>query len=390
MTRWRPAVVTAALTLTVGLIALDRAEAQPWTISEQGVVTRQALHPNGPPPNPLRHVPDELLVKLRSGLSPAAAARALASVPWRSTKRFHAVEHLYHVKLAPGSNLHQAMRALRRHPDVQYAEPNFVVEAFSNAPNDQFFTSQWSLHIYAGIDAIEAWDVTTGSADVVVAVLDTGIDYLHVDLVDNLFRNEVECAANGWDDDANGVVDDCHGLNALTHSGDPYDDNGHGTHVAGIIGATGNNGYGVAGVAWNVRILPCKFLDAAGFGDTAGAIACLDYVLAMKQRRVKNGATNNSRGGGFFAQAPGGPLLAQREHGILFVTAAGHSGGNNDTLLTYPCSYDVSNIVCVAATDQNDALAWFSNYGRGTVHIAAPGVDILTTVPGNQSTPLSR
>ncbi|PYR47170.1 MAG: hypothetical protein DMF95_17015, partial [Acidobacteria bacterium] len=387
MTRNGLAVVTVALTLALGLF--DRAAAEPWTISEDGVVIRQDLHPNGPPPNPLRHVPDELLVKLRPGLPPAAAARALASVPWRSAKRFHAVEHLYHLKLAPGTSLHQAMRALRRHPDVQYAEPNFVVEAFSNAPNDPFFTSQWSLHIYAGIDAIEAWDITTGSAEVVVAVLDTGIDYLHVDLVDNLFRNEVECTANGWDDDGNGVVDDCHGLNAITHSGDPYDDNGHGTHVAGIIGATGNNAYGVSGVAWNVRILPCKFLDAAGFGDTAGAIACLDYVLSMKERGVKIVATNNSWGGGFFSQALVDAIAAQREHGILFVTAAGNSGGNNDTLLTYPCSYDVSNIVCVAATDQNDALAWFSNYGRGTVHIAAPGVDILSTVPGNQYQTLS-
>src|SRR5438045_3824551 len=111
-----------------------------WTIAEDGVVTRQDLHPNGPPPNPLRHVPDELLVKLRPGLPAGAAARALASVPWRSAKRFHAVEHLYHLKLAPGITLHQAMRALRRHPDVQYAEPNFVVEAFSNAPNDPLFT----------------------------------------------------------------------------------------------------------------------------------------------------------------------------------------------------------------------------------------------------------
>ena len=387
MTRSGLAVVTVALTLALGL--LDRAAAEPWTISEDGVVMRQDLHPNGPPPNPLRHVPDELLVKLRPGLPPAAAARALASVPWRSAKRFHAVEHLYHLKLAPGITLHQAMRALRRHPDVQYAEPNFVVEAFSNAPNDPLFTSQWSLQIHAGIDAIEAWDVTTGSAEVVVAVLDTGVDYLHVDLVDNLFRNEVECTANGSDDDGNGVVDDCHGFNALTHSGDPYDDHGHGTHVAGIIGATGNNASGVTGVAWNVRLLPCKFINGSGMGDTAGAIACLDYVLAMKQRGVKIVATNNSWGGGLFSQALADAIAAQRDNGILFVTAAGNSGGNNDRLQTYPCSYDLSNVVCVAATDQNDALAWFSNYGRSTVHIAAPGVDILSTLPGNQYQTLS-
>src|SRR2546421_7576963 len=389
MTRSGLTVVTVALTLELGLGGLDRAAAEPWTISEDGVVTRQDLHPNGPPPNPLRHVPDELLVKLRPGLPPAAAARALASVPWRSAKRFHAVEHLYHLKLATGTNLHQAMQALRRHPDVQYAEPNFVVEAFSNAPNDPLFTSQWSLQIHAGIDAIEAWDVTTGSAEVVVAVLDTGVDYLHVDLVDNLFRNEVECTANGSDYDGNGVVDDCHGFNALTHSGDPYDDHGHGTHVAGIIGATGNNASGVTGVAWNVRLLPCKFINGSGMGDTAGAIACLDYVLAMKQRGVKIVATNNSWGGGFFSQALVDAIAAQRDNGILFVTAAGNSGGNNDTLQTYPCSHDVSNIVCVAATDQNDALAWFSNYGRNTVHLAAPGVDILSTVPGNQYQTLS-
>ena len=156
MTRSGLAVATVVLTLTLGV--LERAAAEPWTMSERGVVTRQDLHPNGPPPNPLRHVPDELLVKLRPGLSPAAAARALASVPWRSTKRFRTVEHLYHVKLARGTNLHQAIRALRHHPDVQYAEANFVVEALF-VPNDPEFPSQWAYGYGGGIRAVDVWPV---------------------------------------------------------------------------------------------------------------------------------------------------------------------------------------------------------------------------------------
>ena len=319
MTRSGLAVATVVLTLTLGV--LERAAAEPWTMSERGVVTRQDLHPNGPPPNPLRHVPDELLVKLRPGLSPAAAARALASVPWRSTKRFRTVEHLYHVKLARGTNLHQAIRALRRHPDVQYAEANFVVEALF-VPNDPEFPSQWAYGYGGGIRAVDVWPVATGSANVVVAVIDTGLDYTHLDLRENVFENDVECTANGLDDDANGVVDDCHGFNAVTGSGDPMDDHGHGTHVAGSIGAVGNNRLGVTGVNWTVRILPCKFLDATGSGDVAGAIACLDYVAAMKDRGANIVASNNSWGGGLFSQALSDAIAAQRDRSILFVASA--------------------------------------------------------------------
>src|SRR5262249_13354355 len=165
-------------------------------------------------------------------------------------------------------------------------------------------------------------------------------------------------------------------------SGNPVDDNNHGTHVAGTIGAVGNNLVGVTGVAWNVTILPCKFLDASGSGSTAGAIACLDYVAAMKDRGVNIVASSNSWGGGLFSQALADAIAAQRDRGILFIVAAGNSSSDNDRLKTFPCSYDVANIVCVAATDDRDGLAAFSNYGHGTVHVGAPGVNILSTTIG--------
>ena len=376
--------------LAVLLFASD-AVAQPGvSISEQNVVTQVEHGQVVPTPNPLRHVPDELLVRIKPGRNAAAVAGVLASVRTRAIRRFRAVEHLYHLKLAPGVTLQQALRALRRHPDVLYAEPNYQVEAFAT-PNDPSFPSQWSLANTgqtggtpgADIGAIGAWDLTVGSSDVVVAVIDTGVDYTHPDLAANIWTNPIDCNGDGIDNDGNGYVDDCHGINALTGSGNPMDDNNHGTHVAGTIGALGNNGYGVAGVAWNVKIVACKFLDASGSGDTAGAIACLDYLAALKDRGVNIVASNNSWGGGLFSQALADAIAAQQQRGILFITAAGNSTADNDSLRTYPCSYEQSNIVCVAATDDRDGLASFSNYGRTTVHLGAPGVNILSTTIGS-------
>ena len=187
-------------------------------------------------------------------------------------------------------------------------------------------TGQTGFPVDADIDAPEAWDITTGSNDVVVAVIDTGVDYNHQDLAANIFQNTADCNNNGVDDDGNGHIDDCHGIDAVNGDSDPMDDHGHGTHVAGIIGAVGNNGIGVAGVAWNVKILPCKFLDATGSGFLSDAIACLDYVAAMKDRGVNIVATNNSWGGGSFSQALSDAIDAQMQRGILFVAAAGNDG----------------------------------------------------------------
>jgi hypothetical protein len=222
----------------------------------------------------------------------------------------------------------------------------------------------------------------------VVAVLDTGIDYNHPDLSANMWRNTADCNSDGVDDDDNGHVDDCHGIDTANNDSDPMDDNNHGTHVAGTIGAVGNNGVGVVGVNWNVNLMACKFFDASGSATTEDAIACLEYVKTMKERGVNVVATSNSWGGGDFSQALLEAIDAQRQSGILFITAAGNGnifgfGLNNDNAPFYPCTYYLPNIICVAATTSSDGKASFSNFGRRTVHVGAPGQNILSTLPGN-------
>ncbi len=382
-------VVLGGLALAAPVGGQETRASRGTAVSSLGVVTR--VEDAGLRlPSPLRHVPDEVLVRFRSGLAPAAVTQALSRVPSEFARPFRSVENLYHVKLARGVTLRHAVRTLRRDRSVLYAEPNYVVEAFG-VPNDPRFGDQWSLRNLgqaggtpgADIGAVPAWDITTGSGDVVVAVIDTGVDYTHEDLAANVWRNGLDCNGDGVDDDGNGFVDDCHGIDTANGDSDPLDDNDHGSHVAGIIGAAGNSGVGVTGINWSVRILPCKFLDADGSGSTAGAVACLDYVAQMKDRGVNVVATNNSWGGGLLSQALTDSIRAQQQRGILFVAAAGNSGRDNDVVNTYPCATDLPGVICVAATDRDDLLAAFSNRGRATVHLGAPGVDILSTTRGN-------
>ncbi len=274
---------------------------------------------------------------------------------------------------------------------VEYIEPNYIV-SISSTPNDSNFASQWGLHNTGqtggtndvDVDAPEAWDITTGSSSVVVGVVDTGVNYDHPDLAANIWVNTGEIADNGIDDDGNGVVDDVNGFNAISNSGDPMDDNGHGSHVSGILGAVGNNGSGVSGVNWNVKIMGLKFLNASGSGTTQGAIDAIEYAVAMKNRGVNLKVLNNSWGGGSSSQALEDAISAANNAGILFVAAAGNSGNNTDNSANYPSNYDVANVVSVAAIDHNGNLASFSNYGRSTVDLAAPGVTILSTSLGSQ------
>jgi subtilisin family serine protease len=377
----------ASIVLTMGLsLAQGPAVSNGVKISDRGDVTRAAAKAV---PDPLRHVPGELLLRFKHGVSSANARRVLDSVLTVSTRRLRLVDGLYHVKLAPGVSLHSALRTYGHSADIEYAEPNYLLEAL-DAPSDPSFASQWALQntgqtggtAGADIGAVSAWNVTTGSPSVVVAVIDTGVDYTHPDLAANIFTNTLDCNANGVDDDGNGYVDDCHGIDTVNGDSDPMDDNDHGTHVAGTIAAVGNNSLGVAGVNWSASVLPCKFLDANGSGSTAGAIACLDYVATMKDRGVNVVATNNSWGGGLYSQALKDAIQAHQQRGILFVAAAGNSGYDNDLLQSYPCTYDLSNILCVGATDAKDQLAPFSNYGLTSVHLSAPGVGILSTTRG--------
>jgi hypothetical protein len=224
---------------------------------------------------------------------------------------------------------------------------------------------------------------------VVVGVVDTGINYNHPDLSQNMWRNPGEIPGNNVDDDNNGVIDDVFGLNAVNNTGDPLDDNMHGSHCAGIIGARGNNGQGVAGVAWQAKLMALKFLTADGWGWTMDAIQLFDYAVMMKQRGVPIRVLSNSWGGGGYSEVLAESIRRANNEGIIVVAAAGNSSSDNDILPSYPANYDVPNVISVAASDEDNNLTSFSCFGANTVHIAAPGSMILSTVLGNQYQELS-
>ena len=347
------------------------------------------------------HVPGEVIVRFRGGVPEFYKLSARSRVSGTRLRAFR-MDGLEHHRLPPNVSLDEAIAKYRQDPDVLYAEPNYIVRS-TNTPNDARFGELWGLYNTgqlggvpgAHIDAPGAWNVTTGSSSVVVAVIDTGIDYNHPDLSANAFRNIPDCNANGVDDDGNGRVDDCFGIDTINGDSDPFDDNRHGSHVAGIIGAVGNNEAGVVGVNWSVSVMACKFLDASGFGTTAGAIACLEYVRTMKERGVNIVATNNSWGGVGFSQALFDAIQRHQQAGILFIAAAGNGnpftgvGLDNDQSPFYPCVFALSNIICVAATTRHDERASFSNFGRHTVHLGAPGTEIVSTTPGGTYQTLS-
>tara|TARA_R110000751_G_scaffold192931_2_gene298485 strand:+ start:177 stop:2735 length:2559 start_codon:yes stop_codon:yes gene_type:complete len=289
-----------------------------------------------------------------------------------------------------GISVKNALEKLRKNPAVLYAEPDYIVSA-AGIPDDARFDELWGMHNTgqtggvddADIDAPEAWDISTGSRDVVVGVIDTGVDYSHPDLAANMWANPGEIAGDGIDNDGNGFIDDIHGINAITNSGDPMDDNGHGTHVSGTIGATGNDGIGVVGVNHNVSIIGCKFLDSAGSGASSDALTCIDYFVDLKNNHnVDIRTLNNSWGGGGFSQALYDAITATSDANILFVAAAGNSGSDNDASPSYPASYDHDSILAVAGTNHTDAMYTSSQYGLTSVDIAAPARNVLSTVPG--------
>ncbi len=337
--------------------------------------------------------PDELLVKFKPGAKGESRRYLHDKHGSKKIKEFSSLR-LEHIKIGKGLTVEKAIAAYQRSPNVEYAEPNYIIKTNATIPDDLHFSSLWGLSntgqtggtAGADIQATAAWDVTTGDSSVIVAVIDSGVDYNHEDLAANAWVNSQEIAGNGIDDDANGYVDDVYGIDAINNDSDPMDNNGHGTHVSGTIGAVGNNGIGVAGVNWDVKILACKFLDASGSGYTSGAIECMTYIKALKDRGENIVASNNSWGcHNCYSQVLSDAIDAQRQSGILFVAAAGNADCDNDKpeLAGYPASYDLLNIISVAATDHNDNRAYFSCYGRRSVDVGAPGVDILSSIPGN-------
>lgn len=290
---------------------------------------------------------------------------------------------------ARAQTLAQRIQFLKDSGQFAYAEPDFQVKALAT-PTDLRFQdgTLWGLQNtgqdggVAGVDinAAKAWDVTTGTNSVLIAVIDTGVRYTHRDLAANIWTNPGEIPGNGIDDDNNGYVDDVHGINAITGSGDPFDDQGHGTHVSGTIGAAANNGEPLVGVAWKVSIMGLKFLSSEGSGFTADAVRCLQYAVKMKAK-----VSNNSWGGGPPEQSLADALAAARTAGHLFVAAAGNESNNNDVDPAYPASYGLDNMISVAAIDRKGLLASFSNFGRRSVHIGAPGVDIFSSFQGSDT-----
>ncbi len=340
-----------------------------------------------------RHVDDEIIVKFKNEVSPdnsrfnSASSRAHSATGAAVKRNFRKLKRLQLVKLRGDHSMKDALKAYLENPEVEYAEPNYIVNA-ALTPNDPNLYKLWGLNNTgqtggtsdADIDAVEAWDITTGSNNVVIAVIDSGvainsnISVGHPELTDNIWTNpgETSCT-DSIDNDGNGYIDDCYGWDFVDNDNDPMDYAGHGTHVAGTIAAIGNNNQGITGVMWDASIMPLRFLDATGSGNTADAVSAIIYAS-------ENGAhiINNSWGGGGFSQALEDAINASN---TLIVCAAGNSGSNNDTNPFYPASYSSDNIISVAATDHNDNLAYFSNYGASSVDIAAPGVNIYSTFP---------
>ncbi|ACY17230.1 S8 family peptidase [Haliangium ochraceum] len=346
------------------------------------------------PNKALAYAPGEILVRFKRDAAFSVQESLHAALGTEVVHGYRFVPGLQAVALPPALAVEDALAAFKSDPSVLYAEPNLIYE-LDAVPNDTRFGELFGLNNTgqtgglsdADIDMVEAWDISQGSDQVVVALLDSGLDYNHPDLAANAFVNQLEAdGVAGVDDDNNGFIDDIHGINTINGVGDPfpYDNDAHGTHVSGTIGAAGNNGVGVVGVNWNVKIIACKaFTNTATLVDI---IECLDYFLAMKTRTsspVNIIASNNSWGGGGFSQALLDAIEQHNAAGMLFIAAAGNSNVNTDTGAHYPSSYDSTNIISVLASDHNDQRASFSNYGARTVDVGAPGAAILSTTPGN-------
>ena len=342
--------------------------------------------------------PSRVVVKMRTDISRNALANRLDSVGASIATEPNASGWLT-VNLTPPdpenkvlgdeNTLLTRMKALQGTGVLETIEPDYLI-THTASPGDAGYNQGWLWGLQntgqnggtAGIDigAAKAWDTSTGSTDVIVAIIDTGIRYTHQDLDGQMWTNPGEIPENGVDDDNDGYIDNVHGIDAVNNDGDPMDDNSHGTHCAGTIGAGANNGHAHVGVAWKVQLMACKFLSGDGWGYTSGAIECIDFA-------VDNGAKvlSNSWGGGGFSQGLYDSITRARDAGVIFVAAAGNSGEDTDSSPHYPSAYDLENIIAVAAIDRNGQLASWSNYGQSTVDLGAPGVDIFSSVADSDS-----
>lgn len=312
------------------------------------------------------HRPGELIVKFRS---PKSSGKIVTGLNARMLQ--HSLPYgLQKIGLPAGKSVTEALTELNSNPDVLYAEPNYIARK-SQTPDDTRFGEQWGL---TAISAPQAWDITTGSSSIIVATLDTGIDYYHPDLINNLWTNSSEIGNNGLDDDGDGIVDNVYGIviKGGIVGGNPMDDDTadtHGTHVAGIIGAAGNNAAGVSGVNWHVKLMAVKFLHGPlGEGDLADAVTGMAYAVGHGAKVINCSfeVAGNSK-------ALADAIADADKQGVLIVSAAGNSGNNIDHSIVVPASIRTANNITVAATTQNDTLPSWSNYGQRSVDLAAPG-----------------
>jgi subtilisin family serine protease len=402
-----------ALALTLVLVAAFAGQLRRWERQRDYLPRKSAATPNrSVDVGPIRELRGpEVLVRFREGTSEASIKLIAERLNDNVEDQIESVSGLVSIDDLDNADPQSVADTYRQMTDlVEYAEPNNEIRLdpefgkFSNAPapadesddaaaenannhpDDPMFDEQWSLQntgqrsgkAKADINALLAWEKkTTGSEDVVVAVLDSGVDYTHPDLHQNVWVRPIN--VEQYYDEQFGYVDDEHGYDATTNSGDPMDENGHGTHCAGIIGADGNNGIGIAGINWRVKILPLKFMSKGGFGTTKDAIEAINYVIERKKAGVNVRIISASWGSTAKSKALEDVIRKAGDEGILFIAASGNASANADRSPHYPASYDLPNVISVAALNRNDELASFSNYGAKRVHIAAPGAEILST-----------
>lgn len=393
------AVVLISLAAIVGQVArwkstLRQTTNVPSTVKKPNAVKRTLAE--GQP---------EVNVKFRPNVSLAEIKKIASKNNDRLEDQIEAVKGLVSIDDLDNADALKVAEQYSQMTDlVLYAEPNFEIRLDDPAqtpvpsdllqresgpgevlPNDPMFNEQWALSnsgqnggkANADVAALKAWLKTQGSEKIVVGVLDTGVDYTHTDLVSNIwFRPD---NVPQYRDDELGTFNDERGFDAADNQSDPMDDNGHGTHCAGIIGAEGDNDEGVAGINWKVQIMPLKFLGKGGFGTTKDAIESINYAIDRKRNGVNIRVISASWGSTAYSKALEDTIRAAGEEGILFVAAAGNNGSSNDRSPHYPSNYDLPNVISVAALDRSDQLASFSNFGVKTVHIGAPGKDILST-----------
>ena len=346
----------------------------------------------GASPAQTDYVPHELVVRFKPGTA-ASERSSLNAAQNARVQRDLLVPRAYLLRLSKGRDVRTAQRAYERNPNVQYAEPNYIFGLDATFPTDPQFSLLWGMNntgqtvngtagtADADIDAPEAWDTTTGSNAVTVGVADTGIAYNHIDLASNIWANPGESGGgketNNIDDDGNGKIDDFRGWDFIDNDNDPRDLEGHGTHVAGTIGAPAN-GAGLVGVSWAVRLAPLRMCGPNPL-DSCNAAAAADAFTYAGQKGMQ--VVNGSFGGGAAPQVIADAINNAPD--TLFVFAAGNSNNNNDTSGRYPCAFPAPNIICVAASDQNDNKAGFSNFGKTSVDLAAPGTNIVSlfTIP---------